>query len=90
MALTPTQPPAQDERNLPIVTIDIRRKDLSALDGLEPGDAVRVILEGKVVEVSQREPDMSYPGYSGMLRVEVKSANARKVDNAFAELVDED
>jgi hypothetical protein len=81
---------ANDERNLPVVTIDVPRKSLDALDGLEPGQAVRVVLEGTVQEVSRKEPDVSYPGFSGMLRVEVKRITARSVDNVFAELVEDD
>lgn len=79
-----------DERNLPVVTIDVPRKSLDALDGLEPGQAVRVVLEGTVQEVSRKEPDVSFPGYSGLLRVEVKRITARNIDNAFVELAEDD
>lgn len=83
-------PTPADERNLPVVTIDVPRKSLDAIDGLEPGQAVRVVLEGTVQEISRKEPDTSYPGYSGMLRVEVKRITARSMDNVFEELAEDD
>jgi hypothetical protein len=79
-----------DERNLPTVFIDVPKKNIDALDGLEPGNAVRVILEGTVVEVSQRKIDVEGGGFSGTLKVEVKRVAARKVDNSFSELMDDD
>lgn len=79
-----------DERNLPCVYIDVPKKNLEAIEGLEPGNAVRVILEGTVKAVSQRKVDIEGGGFSGTLEVEVKRVSARKVDNSFSELMEDD
>lgn len=78
------------EQNLPMVTVDVARKNVDELKGLKPGDAVKVVLTGKVVEVSLREPDVSYPGFSGMLRIEVKSTLVVDQNNSFSALMEED
>jgi hypothetical protein len=88
MALDMRRP--DTEQNLPLVTIDIPSKALAELDGLKPKDVVKVVLEGTVVEVSRREPDLSTPGFAGMLRLEVRRVTTRKIDDSFAELADDD
>jgi hypothetical protein len=78
------------EQNLPLVTIDVPEKGAGELKGLKPGDVVRVVLVGTVVEVAQRDPEISIPAYTGTLKLEVKSTNVNKQDGAFADMADDD
>lgn len=80
----------RSNQNPPQATIDVSEKHVEELNDLEPGDAVRVVLEGKVVEVSQREPNADIPGFSGMLRLEFRRLRVGKQDNSFAELLEDD
>jgi len=86
---TPTERPV-DERSLPSVTIDVPTKNVDEIEGLEPGDSVRVVLEGTVSEVSLRDAAAGFSGFSGTLRLEVRRMTSRKVDNAFSELMDDE
>lgn len=78
------------EQNLPLVSIDIPRKTVGELEKLEPGNAVRVVLLGTVIEVSRKEPDISFPGFSGLLKVEVQSTKIARQDDTFLGLSEED
>lgn len=78
------------EKNLPLVSIDVPQKAVDELKGLQPGDPVRIVLTGTVAEVSTKEPDLSIPGFSGLLRVEVKTTKVVKQGNAFTEMAEDD
>lgn len=52
---------------VPRVYIDLTKSDISELKGLKIGEKARVIITGKIVELSQREGDA---GKTGAIAVE--------------------
>ena len=82
--------PIDPSKNPPIVTIDVPKKSMDALNGLEPKKGVKVVIEGEVIEVTRRDENEGFIGFPGTLRVEVKSISTMLRDNSFAELSEED
>ena len=79
------------EADFPEVRLDVPAKSLSQIKEVKPGDAVRVVLLGKCVRVSQREPDIEFgDGNVGDLCVEVHKMEVRRQDDQFGELFNED
>lgn len=76
--------------NPPTVTIDLLPKDVQQIRGYKPGDGVKVVLHGEVVEVSEREPDTSFPGsFAGTLRIEIDKVDVSQW-NDFMAMTDTD
>lgn len=79
------------EQNRPIIHIEVAKKNVGEIADLKPGDEVRVVLVGNVTEVVKRDSEqMGLPGHSGTLVVEVTSMKARKQDNPFSDLADDE
>jgi preprotein translocase subunit YajC len=86
----PVPPRPDTDQNRPVVTVDVLRKDAKKLDGLKPGDTVKVTLIGNVVEVARRDPEIALIPRSGTLSVEATRVMITKQRNAFSDLAEDD
>lgn len=91
MADTVTAAPSP-EKNPPRIDIELKQRETKGLDGLKPGDKVRVTIEGTITEINLREPySESSEKYVGRLTMESKSTVVKEdVTGTMADLSVED
>lgn len=76
-------------RNPPKVHIEVPATALKQIVDLEPGNEVHVLLVGKLVEKSEREPSLETPGYLSSISVEVRRMAVCRDENSMQDLMDE-
>lgn len=81
------------EKNLPVLRVELRQKEVKGLEGMKPGDAISVEVLGKLKSIELREPySKSKDDYVGYIEVECEAvdAEAPEVDEGaeFADMAD--
>lgn len=71
----------------PCVYLDLKGSQTKQLEGVEVGTGVKIVLQGKVISVTERDVDGRY---SGTLEVEYSRMRVIPESNEFGELVEDD
>lgn len=70
----------------PCVYLELKGAQTKQLEGIEAGTGVKVMLQGKVVSVTERDIDGRY---SGTLEVEYSRMQVIPESNQFADLIED-